>query len=71
MKIIGYAIGALIVIGLFKGAGSIDFGEGKNAVIEIAGSLLSGVRDMTVYLIPTIVEQAKNLIDQIPSANGA
>lgn len=71
MKIVGIVLGALIVIGLIKGSGSIDFAEGQNAVVEIASSLLGGIRDMTLYLIPTLIDQAKNLIDQIPSANNA
>lgn len=47
-------VGILIFIGVVKGLNSSDLG-GTN-VGEIAGSIIDGVADLTIYIVPTIWE---------------
>lgn len=66
MKLIGYAVAILVVIGIVKG--TIDLGDGSQSVADIAGSILGGIRDTTVMLIPKLISWVTSLVDQIPDA---
>ncbi|WP_137726322.1 hypothetical protein [Prescottella subtropica] len=71
MKLIGWAVVALVVIGIAKGTIDVDLSSGGNAASEIVASLLSGIRDTTVMLIPNIIDGVKGMLDKVPDAESA
>ncbi|WP_418345904.1 hypothetical protein [Rhodococcus pyridinivorans] len=68
MKLLGWGLAALLVIGVTKGTFNVDLSSGGNAVAEIVGSVLAGIRDTTIMLIPNIIEGIKTMVDQVPDA---
>lgn len=68
MKLVGWAVVLLFVVGVAKGTIDVDLSSGGNAAVEIVGSLLAGIRDTTIMLIPNIIEVVKGMIDQVPDS---
>ncbi|APE12523.1 hypothetical protein MX572_25910 (plasmid) [Rhodococcus pyridinivorans] len=68
MKLLGWGLVVLLVIGVTKGTFNVDLSSGGNAVAEIVGSVLAGIRDTTIMLIPNIIEGIKTMVDQVPDA---
>ncbi|MCF8786273.1 hypothetical protein [Rhodococcus ruber] len=68
MKLLGWGLAVLLVIGVTKGTFNVDLSSGGNAVAEIVGSVLAGIRDTTIMLIPNIIEGIKTMVDQVPDA---
>ncbi|WP_420879104.1 hypothetical protein [Rhodococcus sp. (in: high G+C Gram-positive bacteria)] len=68
MKLIGWAVVVLVVIGIAKGTIDVDLSSGGNTASEIVASLLAGIRDTTVMLIPNIIDGVKGMLDKIPDA---
>lgn len=69
MKYVGYALGALVLIGILKGFGDADLSQSAT-LAEKAGDLamavIDGVADLTIRLIPTIIDAVSGAADQIP-----
>jgi hypothetical protein len=68
VKLLGWGLVVLLVIGVTKGTFNVDLSSGGNAVAEIVGSVLAGIRDTTIMLIPNIIEGIKTMVDQVPDA---
>lgn len=66
MKIIGYVFGALVVIGILKGAGQVDLSGGQQSLGDAAMAIINGVADMTIKLIPTVLDAISGVADQLP-----
>jgi hypothetical protein len=69
IKKLGYVFGALVVVGAFKGGADVNLDEGGSAVLQIAVSVLRGIADMTVLLIPKVLALAKEGLDGLFGAN--
>lgn len=52
---IGGLISLLVGVGILKGLGESNIGEGAD-LGEIASSIINGVADLTIRIIPTIID---------------
>ena len=59
-KIIGGIVGTLVLVGVLKGMGDAEMEEGFS-IVELASAIIDGIADLTIYLIPTIIEAIGNL----------
>lgn len=59
-KIVGGIVGTLVLVGVLKGMGDAEM-EGGFSVVELASSIVDGIADLTIYLIPTVIEAIGNL----------
>lgn len=66
MRIIGYIFGGLVVIGMLKGAGQVDLSGGQQSLGDAAMAIINGVADVTIRLIPTVIDAITGLTDQLP-----
>lgn len=65
-KIIGYILGGLVVIGMLKGAGQVDLSGGQQSLGDAAMAIINGVADVTIRLIPTVIDAISGLTGQLP-----
>lgn len=59
-KIIGGIATVLVVIGVMKGLGDANMENGFS-IIELAGAIINGVADLTIFLIPTALDAIENI----------
>lgn len=57
---IGGAIGILVLIGVIKGLGDSDLGG--DGVGDVALSVINGVADLTIQLVPTTLDAIGNFV---------
>lgn len=68
MKLVLLVVVALVLSGAFKGAVGVDLQDEGNAVGQVLVSVMRGIADTTVYLIPTLLDWVGTILDQVSSA---
>lgn len=63
-KVISGILVTLVVIGVLKGLGDVESFTGDN-IGDILLSIINGISDLTIKLVPTIIDTASKLLDQI------
>lgn len=69
MKYVGYILGALVLIGVLKGLGDADLSQSASLVDkagDIAAAVIDGVADLTIRLIPTVIDAVTSIANQLP-----
>lgn len=61
-KVVGFILGVLIIIGVVKGLAAYNSSaESGKSVTDIFMFVILGVRDMTIFLVPTIFDLVRSL----------
>lgn len=68
MKLVVLVVLALVLSGAFKGAAGVDLNDEGNAVGQVLVSVMRGIADTTVFLIPTVLEWVGAFLEQFSSA---
>ncbi|ANE05461.1 hypothetical protein [Corynebacterium crudilactis] len=63
-KVISGILVTLVVVGVLKGLGDVESFTGDN-IGDILLSIINGISDLTIKLVPTIIDTASKLLDQI------
>lgn len=58
-KILGTIVSILVVIGVVKGIGEADMPDGFD-LQTLLTSIINGIADLTVFLIPQIIQAISN-----------
>lgn len=61
-RVVGWILGSLVLVGVLKGLGDVESFDGSS-LGDVALSIVNGVSDLTIKLIPTIFDAINNIID--------
>lgn len=63
---VGGVLSFLVIVGIIKGLGASDL-TGGDSIGDIALHIINGVADLTVLLIPTVIDAISSLTGSVAS----